>query len=55
VGPEGVQMLEIRHCGEIDYRSFSHTPAWWDKAEKAIRDNHAAWQTIVPPRPALPA
>jgi hypothetical protein len=55
IGPEGVQMLEIRHCGEIDYRSFSHTLAWWDKAEKAIRDNHAAWQTIAPPRPALSA
>jgi quercetin dioxygenase-like cupin family protein len=55
IGAEGVQMLEIRHCGEIDYRSFGHTAAWWDKAEKAIRDNHAAWQKIAPPRPALSA
>ena len=55
VGEEGVQLLEIRHCGEIDYRSFGHTTAWWDRAEKAIRENRAAWQTILPPRPALSA
>lgn len=54
-GEEGVQLLEIRHCGEIDYRSFSHSRRWWDKAEKVIRDNRPAWQRVAPPRPALSA
>ena len=38
------ELLEFRTSGDTNFRSFGHTPAWWDKAEKAIRDNRAAWQ-----------
>lgn len=55
VGQKGVELLEIRHCGEIDYRSFSHSSKWWDKAEKVVRENRASWQNMAPPRPARSA
>ena len=55
VGNEGVELLEFRNSSDIDFKSFNHSAAWWNKAEKAIRDNRASWQSMVPPRPALTA
>jgi hypothetical protein len=55
VGDEGVELLEIRTSSDTNFKSFAHTANWWDKAEKAIRDNRSAWQAIIPPRPAISA
>ena len=55
VGDEGVELLEIRTSSDTNFKSFAHTATWWDKAEKAIRDNRSAWQAIIPPRPAISA
>ena len=55
VGDEGVELLEIRTSSDTNFKSFAHPPNWWQKAEMAIRDNRAAWQAIIPPRPAISA
>lgn len=55
VGDEGVELLEFRTSNDINFKSFNHTAAWWDKAEKSIRENRAVWQAMVPPRAALTA
>ncbi len=55
VGDEGVELLEFRHSSDINFKAFGATATWWDKAEKAIRENREVWQAIVPPRPALSA
>lgn len=55
VGDEGVELLEFRHSSDINFKAYGATAAWWEKAEKAIRENREAWQAIVPPRPALSA
>lgn len=53
VGDEGVEMLEFRHTSDIDFKTFGHSRRWWEKAEKAIRDNRTGWRAMVPPRAAL--
>ena len=55
VGDEGVELLEFRTSNDINFKSFNHTAAWWDKAEKSIRENRSAWLAMVPPRAALTA
>jgi hypothetical protein len=55
VGDEGAEVLEFRHRSDIDFKTFGHTAAWWDRAEKAIRDNRAGWQALVPPPAAASA
>ena len=55
VGDEGVELLEFRTSSDSNFKAFNHTANWWNKAEKEIRDNRAAWQATVPPRAALTA
>lgn len=55
VGDDGVELLEIRHSSDINFKAFDATDAWWDKADRAIRDNRDAWLAMVPPRPAMSA
>ena len=55
IGDEGVEVLEFRHSSDINFKAFDATTNWWDKAEKAIRENHEAWLAAEPPRPALSA
>jgi hypothetical protein len=55
IGDEGLELLEFRTSSDSNFKPFGHTAAWWDKAEKAIRENRAAWQAMVPPRPAVSA
>ncbi len=55
VGDEGVELLEFRTSSDSNFKAFNHTANWWNKAEKAIRDNRAAWQATVPPRAAQTA
>jgi hypothetical protein len=55
IGDEGVELLEFRTNHDTDFRAFNHTPTWWNKAEKAIKDNREAWQKAKPPRAALTA
>ncbi len=55
VGDEGVELLEFRTNDDTNFKAFAHTATWWDKAEKAIRENRAAWQATTPPRAAISA
>jgi hypothetical protein len=55
IGAEGAEVLEIRTNGDTDFRAFNYSAKWWDKAEKACRDNHEAWVKAEPPRPARSA
>jgi hypothetical protein len=55
IGEDGVELLEFRTSSDSNFRAFNHTPKWWDKAEKAIKDNREAWKKAKPPRAALTA
>jgi hypothetical protein len=55
VGDDGVELLEFRQSSDINFKGYDATAAWWDKAEKSIRENREAWRAIVPPRPAMSA
>ncbi|MFC3172738.1 cupin domain-containing protein [Novosphingobium bradum] len=51
VGPEGVEVLEFRHAGHVNFVNLVKGTAWWDKAVQQVLDNREAWPTAR--RPAL--
>jgi hypothetical protein len=55
IGDDGVELLEFRTSSDSNFKAFNHTKKWWDKAEKACRDNHEAWVKAKPPRAARTA
>jgi hypothetical protein len=52
IGDEGVEILEFRHTGLFDARTFSASQIYWDKAINTITENQAAWRAAAPPIPA---
>ena len=48
-GPDGVEVLEIRHNPKFNFRNLSNNEAWWKKAEEVCRANREEWKTAVPP------
>lgn len=42
-GPEGVEVLEIRHANQFEFRNLARSMAFYDKAEAIVRANRDAW------------
>jgi hypothetical protein len=51
VGPEGLELLEIRHENRADFRSHAKTDVSYNKAVEAILANREAW--VDAKRPVL--
>ncbi len=49
VGPQGVQLLEIRHESEFGYVNHAKGAAFWEKAAQIADANREAWKTAKPP------
>ncbi len=50
-GPEGVEVLEMRHQTSFNFVNLVHNQAWWDKAEATCAANREEWQSATrPPR-----
>lgn len=49
-GPDGVEVLEIRHANHFDFVNHANGEAWWDKAAKEIAGRRESWKTAVPPK-----
>lgn len=52
-GPEGVEVLEIRHANHFNFVNHARGEAWWDKAAGEIANRRESWKTM--PRPKLNA
>lgn len=50
VGPEGVQLLEIRHETRFDFVNHVNGEAWWKRAADEIAKRKQAWETAAPPK-----
>jgi mannose-6-phosphate isomerase-like protein (cupin superfamily) len=50
-GPEGVELIEIRHESEFDFRNHAKNPVFYDKAVATIEANLESWRTAT--RPSL--
>jgi len=48
-GPEGVEVLEIRHETHFEYRNHAKTRAFYDRALETVVANVAAWRTAKRP------
>lgn len=48
-GPEGVEVLEIRHAPKFNFVNLSKTETYWTKAAETIAANHEDWKTAVRP------
>jgi hypothetical protein len=53
VGPEGVEVLEIRHHGCHDINIMANNAAFWAKAAEAASGNRARWAEERRPSPTL--
>ena len=52
-GPDGVEVLEIRHSTSFNFVNLAKGAAFWDKAAETAANNREDWK--VAPRPALNA
>lgn len=52
-GPDGVEVLEIRHANSFDFVNHANGEAWWTKAAGEIAVRRDSWKTV--PRPKLNA
>jgi len=43
-GENGVEVLEIRHANQFEFRNLAKSMAFYDKAVETIRANRKAWQ-----------
>jgi mannose-6-phosphate isomerase-like protein (cupin superfamily) len=48
-GPDGVEVLEIRHETNFDFVNLSKTEAFWDKATQIVAANLEDWRTAQTP------
>lgn len=48
-GPDGVEVLEVRHKTTFNFLNLTPGETWWDKAEKTCAENREAWKTAVKP------
>jgi hypothetical protein len=53
VGPEGVEVLEVRHHGCHDINIMANNAAFWTKAAEAATGNRARWAGEPRPSPTL--
>jgi mannose-6-phosphate isomerase-like protein (cupin superfamily) len=42
-GPDGVEVLEVRHETRFNFLNLTHNESWWDKAEKTCAANRPHW------------
>jgi hypothetical protein len=52
MGDAGAEILEFRHSPLFTTKYVGATPAFFESAIKTLTENRAAWQAMVPPRPA---
>jgi hypothetical protein len=50
-GPDGVELLEIRHANTFDFQIYAKNKAFYDKAVTTIEGKRDSWRNA--PRPAL--
>jgi len=48
-GPEGVEVLEVRHKTSFNFVNLTPDGAWWDRAEQACAANREDWNSAVKP------
>lgn len=48
-GPDGVEVLEIRHATRFNFLTHIHNDSWWNKAEESVLRNVDAWKDELPP------
>lgn len=48
-GPDGVEVLEIRHSPKFNFVNLIHNQAWWDKAAQTCIANREEWKQAVRP------
>ena len=48
-GPDGVEILEIRHATAFDFVNLSKTESFWDKATGIVAANIDGWRAAKPP------
>jgi len=53
-GPDGVEVLEIRHEPSFNFVNLSNNAAWWQKAEETCKANREAWAQVAPPSGSRP-
>ena len=49
-GPEGVEVLEIRHTLDIDFQNYAKGQAFYDKAVETVNARRDDWRKV--PRPS---
>ncbi len=49
-GPDGVEVLEIRHANHFDFVNHANGEAWWNKASEEIASRRESWKTATPPK-----
>ena len=49
-GPEGVELIEIRHEPHFDFVNHANGAAWWDRAAEQTAQHREAWKTAAPPK-----
>ena len=47
-GNEGVEVLEIRHANQFEFRNLAKNMAFYDKAVETVLANRSAWQNAPP-------
>ncbi|MCB2077502.1 MAG: hypothetical protein KDE55_07365 [Novosphingobium sp.] len=52
-GPDGVELLEIRHATHFNFVNHAKGAAFWEKAAEIARTNREGWKTAL--RPTLNA
>lgn len=48
-GPDGVEVLEMRHKPRFNFKNLTHSDSWWQKAEATCKARQQEWQSAVPP------
>lgn len=48
-GPEGVEVLEVRHEPTFNFVNLIGNDSWWDTAAKTCADNLEGWREALPP------
>ena len=49
-GPDGVEVLEIRHENSFNFVNHANGVAWWNKAAGEIAIHRDAWKTATRPK-----
>lgn len=51
-GPDGVEVLEIRHDSRFNFVNLVHGEAWWEKAAEICMANRNEWKQALRPSEA---